>query len=300
MRCRSFAALLALAVLALPLGAQAPDSTCLRIGRAARDSLARLHLKSVRDTTGLTAYQQRAYGSLSTILALKCTLPKPDTVVVPPAPSPAATIGLTLSLPTIQTRPTPPFMSFLMVAVDSAGQRLADSATVTLSDPTLAKLHHNRTARRYELYTETTGTRSGVLTITVTRGATSSSVTLTIVGPSGPVAAASVTLDYTAAPHWAHGFGAFAADTSTLCATVTRADGQVFLGLPSGVARYLGRQDSVGFSPTLNQTDEGVRAACAEVLPGTTGVLPILWKMAALTIDSLSVWYPVPQYRSSP
>lgn len=75
-----------LLLVAAPAAAQTPDSTCLRLGRAARDSLARLHLASIRDTTRITAYQQRAYGVLSTILSLKCVHPAP--VVVPPPPPP--------------------------------------------------------------------------------------------------------------------------------------------------------------------------------------------------------------------
>jgi hypothetical protein len=179
-----------LLALALPptLGAQVPDSTCLHIGHAARDSLARIHLPSVRDTTRLTQYQQRAYGALSTILALKCVHvppPAPDTTP-PPNPDPV-TIALSIVGPdTIRIRPTTPFMTFLHVAADSGGSTIADSADFTVSDTALARTWWNKTARRLEVYTVTGMTRSGALTITATRGAVSASRVIVVSNTAPP------------------------------------------------------------------------------------------------------------------
>jgi hypothetical protein len=165
-----------------PLGAQVPDSTCLIVGRAARDSLARLHLRSVRDSAGLTAYQQRAFGSLSAILSLKCVsaAPPPGDTTTPPNPDPV-TVALSIEGgDTLRIRPVTPYMLFFRVAVDSGGATISDSAAFTLSDTSLARSFWNRTARRLEVYTLTTHTKSGALTITARHGAVNASRTIMV------------------------------------------------------------------------------------------------------------------------
>lgn len=67
------------------VGAQGsvPDSTCLRVGRVASDSLAKLHLAS----TTLTAYQTRALRRLDSLHVARCVTPAP----LPPPPPPPPT-----------------------------------------------------------------------------------------------------------------------------------------------------------------------------------------------------------------
>lgn len=70
----------------LPAQAIAPDSACLALGRAARDSLGKRHLAS----TTYTRYQDRASATLEALLVLKCTRAGSagDTVFPVPLPTP--------------------------------------------------------------------------------------------------------------------------------------------------------------------------------------------------------------------
>lgn len=76
-----------------------PDSACLRVGRVASDSLAKLHLVS----TTLTAYQTRALRRLDSLHVARCVMPVP-----PPAPPPDTTTPPPPPPPPVDTASPPP------------------------------------------------------------------------------------------------------------------------------------------------------------------------------------------------
>lgn len=172
----------------------APDSTCLIEGGANRDSVGKFYLNSTKETK----VQLRASARLDALFAARCVTYGivvdtilPDTVTQPP-PIPedsAAIVNVVLhnqTGDTLRIRPFLPFIIFYGIEVDSAGQQLSDSALVTLSDTSMAKLHRNKTSRMYEVYTLTTHTKTGPLIVQANYNGAVTEDTLYIVATAAP------------------------------------------------------------------------------------------------------------------
>lgn len=175
------------------------DSACLASVKAYTDTARLWHTKSGQNKQ--TEAQKRAALALRDISINYCqqnritvdsvlvdSLPPVDTLPLPQdsLPSIRVTLQNVTGRDTLFIRPTTPFMLFFLVYRDSLPVSGDSGSSLTLSDSTMAKVHWNRSAQRYEVYTEATHTKVGPLTLTALVDSAASTYTITVASAASP------------------------------------------------------------------------------------------------------------------
>jgi hypothetical protein len=307
-----------LLALALPptLGAQVSRKTALQSALLVQTDSLRAETNRPRNLAPRKTVIRRLATRIDSIVAASTpdTVVRVDTVIVgappsdstppdtapppPPPPSEPATLTFTaVTSETLYVRPKVPYIVFVRISVDSAGQHLSDTADVTLSDTSLAKLYFNPRSLQYEVYTLTTHTKSGVVVVMARRGNITETRAITVIGPAPQVSSVEVAFGDTWTGHWSHGMGSFAGDTqqATVCATI-EAGGQRALGSPAVTVTYE-RIDSTSYV-ARPETGDALLALCTPIVgsPAPSVTKPVSWGLAQFDLvpGGSRVWLPHP------